>query len=397
MNIIHIIQSMDPASGGPPMVVSRLASGQSRLGHSTIIISGDAEGSLGDDDDSQEKGFMPGRVQVIKANASPGILGLFDRRLRRLLAAEVSPGTVFHLHGIWEPLLWVAAAVARGHRIPYVVTPHGMLDRWSLGNRKWKKRLALALGYRSMLEKAAFLHALNENEKDQIAHLGITAPMEIIPNGIDIAEYPEIGSTDKKAEPDLPTKRPYILFLGRLHYKKGLDYLADAFARVANRCPDIDLVVAGPDYGERANFEGRIAGFGLNGRVHVVGPVHGLRKLELIRGAACFCLPSRSEGFSIAVLEAMAAGIPVVLSTGCHFPAVAETGAGYVAELESGQFADAMLALVEDRERSASMGRAARRLVETSYTWSKIADKSISKYEDVIANRENDYSRLLPL
>jgi glycosyltransferase involved in cell wall biosynthesis len=174
--------------------------------------------------------------------------------------------------------------------------------------------------------------------------------------------------------------RPYFLFLSRLHYKKGLDYLADAFAIVAARNSDVQLVVAGPDDGARADFEGRIAAAKLSDRIHVPGPIYGTEKLSAIAGAACFVLPSRQEGFSMAILEALACGVPAVVSAECHFPEVAEVGAGEVVPLEAAALAAAIGRVLADPDRRRKMGQAGRELVAVRFTWPRIAETSIETY-----------------
>jgi glycosyltransferase involved in cell wall biosynthesis len=163
-----------------------------------------------------------------------------------------------------------------------------------------------------------------------------------------------------------------------------LDYLADSFAQLHARNPEWQLVVAGPDGGERAPFEQRVAGLNLNDSVRVIGPAYGGEKFALLRTAGCFCLPSRQEGFSIAILEAMACRVPVVVSENCHFPEVAAVGAGRVVPLETGAIAAALLdvaAASSDERRQ--MGEAGRRLVEDRFTWDKVAARSVGAYENV--------------
>jgi glycosyltransferase involved in cell wall biosynthesis len=177
---------------------------------------------------------------------------------------------------------------------------------------------------------------------------------------------------------------PYVLFLGRLHYKKGLDYLADAFRIVAERDPVVHLVVAGPDDGARSDFVRRVAAAGLADRVHVPGAVYGPEKLSAVAGAACFCLPSRQEGFSVAILEALACGTPAIVSDACHFPEVAEVGAGEVVPLDATAIAAALGRVLADAGRRERMGEAGRGLVAARFTWPAIAARTIETYAGMV-------------
>jgi len=266
--------------------------------------------------------------------------------------------------------------------VPSTLLVNGMLDPWSLSQHPIKKKIAMMLGYRKMLNQCAFLHLGNVDERRLIEPLGLTCPSEIIPNGIfedEVAGLPESGAFFKLC-PGLKA-RPYILFLGRLHYKKGLDYLADAFAIVAAKLPDVQLVVAGPDDGERVNFERRIAQANLSNRVHVVGPLYGADKLAALADAACFCLPSRQEGFSVAITEALACGVPVVISDACHFPEVATEKAGFVTQLDPKEIGEALIKVLPDpRAARLSMGARGKKMVLDRYTWPKVAEQTISAY-----------------
>jgi glycosyltransferase involved in cell wall biosynthesis len=302
--------------------------------------------------------------------------------VRRGIEHAIGSAGIVHLHGVWESIVRLTAKAARKLNIPYVVAPHGMLDPWSLAQKALKKKIALALGYRTMLNRAAFLHVLNADEQSLLARLGLAARMEVIPNGIFLSEIDQVSSS---ALPETPAAdKPFVLFLSRLHYKKGLDYLGDAFSRLHEKCPDWRLVVAGPDGGEREAFEQRVGRLHLNGSVRVVGPVYGAKKFEMLKSAACFCLPSRQEGFSIAILEAMACRVPVVVSENCHFPEVAEAGAGRVVPLDADAVAAALLDVATaDADRRRQMGEAGRRLVEERFTWEKVAARSVQAYERV--------------
>ncbi len=173
-----------------------------------------------------------------------------------------------------------------------------------------------------------------------------------------------------------------MLFLSRLHYKKGLDILADAFRRVAPLFPDVDLVVAGPDGGAEDEFRGRIRQYGLEERVHMTGGLYGPAKIAALKRAACFCLPSRQEGFSVAITEALACGVPVAITDACHFPEVGEAGAGIVSPLDPMAVAAALERILEDPDRAARMGAAGAKLVRDNYTWPRIAVQTIAAYQD---------------
>ena len=377
MRILHVIPTIDPRAGGPPAVVLRIAAGQAGLGHKVFIA---APPVGADREEVTRKSYLSipdiGQVEFVEFDLA------FTNILGRLRADPPFPKVdVVHLHAGWEPCLQGAARWAAKNRIPYCFAPHGMLDLWSMKQKKWKKRLALALGWRAVLNGAAFIHVLNRDEQTGLRPLGLTPPTETIPNGIfmrEIEPFPEPGGF-RAAHPELGDS-PYILFLSRLHFKKGLDHLADAFAEVAKVHPDVRLVVAGPDDGERAPFEARIAGHGLSKRTHVIGPVYGRAKYQAMADAACFCLPSRQEGFSVAITEALALSCPVVISHECHFPEVGEVGAGFVTELDPREVARGLISLLNDPEQARRMGRRGQELVRERFTWEQIAAQTLEAY-----------------
>ena len=386
MKILHVIPSLDPAAGGPPRIAVGLACGQVSLGHEVRMIA--------------HEHAPPGRFQrgdyplphfddvQVTLLPSPSLWErLWRPRDRGILREAVAWADVVHLHCVWESILLAAATGARARNTPYFVLLNGMLDPWSLRQKVLKKRIALALAHRRMLNGAAALHLGNVDEQRLIQPLGLTAPGVIIPNGVfleELAPAPERGLF-RRRYPELGD-RPFVLFMSRLHYKKGLDYLADAFARVAAEQHELQLVVAGADDGGRADFERRVGELGVADRVHLVGPVYGEEKRAALAECACFCLPSRQEGFSVAITEAVASGTPVVISEGCHFPEVAEAGAGEVVALEVPAIAEALGRIVADEPLRQRMGDAGRALVEQRYTWPRIAEQAVAAYERALGS-----------
>jgi len=383
MRIVHVIRSLDPAEGGPPKIACCLAAAQASQGHDVHIFCYDRPHAA--DSTQAMLSTIPHR-QLVHFHSVPRgsrVEQLLARNARHAIAQlldHVKPDAL-HLHNVWDPILRVAASEAARRRVPYLIILNGMLDPWSLAQKPLKKKLALAMGYRTMLNRAAALHTGNTDEKQLIAPLNLAAPAVIIPNGIfldEIDPLPPKGSFYAQY-PQLQA-RPFILFLSRLHYKKGLDHLADAFAIVAASDPDVQLVVAGPDDGARQNFQSQIAQAGLTSRVHLVGPLYGPAKFAALADATCFCLPSRQEGFSIAIVEALACSLPVVITAACHFPEVADVGAGCVTPLDARQIAQSLLKVLRDPALRSQMGAAGRALVEQHLTWQKISEQCIAVY-----------------
>jgi len=386
-SVVHLIADLDPAGGGPPVVAARLAAAQANLGCKVSILSyRTTEGGPRADALMAETphGDLVEHVTV----DSPGRLErVTGRQAAKAFFDLADSGVdVLHTHGMWEPLMPACAAVARKRGIVYVVTPHGMLDPYTLSVKPTKKRVALATTHKSFLRKASFVHMLNADEASLAEPVLHGTPTRVISNGIFLEELEQTPSagTFRSKHPELGD-RPYVLFLSRLAHKKGLDYLADAFAQFHKRMPDVDLVVAGPDGGEQAPFEASIAKHGVGHRVHVVGPVYGADKYAALRDAAVFCLPSRQEGFSIAITEALAMGIPVVVTRACHFPEISEVGAGVETDLDAGQIADGLERVLLDPDRAQQMGQAGAALVRERFTWPGVARVTLECYREVLS------------
>jgi glycosyltransferase involved in cell wall biosynthesis len=298
------------------------------------------------------------------------------------LEAAVRSAEVVHLHGLWQSHTRRGARAARRARVCYLIAAHGMAEPWALRQQRWKKRIYLALVEANNLRCASCLHALSRPEIGHLRSLAPKAPVCFVPNGVDLTAFDDLPprSVLEAEHPELQGKL-VLLFLGRLHVKKGLDLLADAFSRIVPECPELHLLIAGNDDGAWSGFRDRMTHFGLAGRMTYLGHVAGERANQVWAAADVFVLPSYSEGFSMAILEAMAARLPCLFTTACHFPEAAAAGAAVVVTPDAAAVASGLHGLIErtPAER-ARLGHSGRRLVEDRYTWDRQAERLASVY-----------------
>jgi glycosyltransferase involved in cell wall biosynthesis len=295
---------------------------------------------------------------------------------------------VLHVHGLWTWASIVSLAWKRRTGRPLVISPHGMLEPWALHHHGWKKRLALALFERLHLDSADCLHALVSAEAEQIRALGLTNRIEIIPNTVELR--PPVIQPPQWAS-RLPPSTHVLLYLGRLHAKKGLTNLVRAWriARDAARARSWVLVIAG--WGEsyhRHELELLVGELDLEDSVLFVGPQHGLDRDRSYHAAAAFILPSISEGLPMAVLEAWASGLPVLMTRACNLPEGFAAGAAIEIASEPAAMAAELLRFVDmpAAERQ-SMRAAAKRLASEQYSPRVLAHEMASLYASLFGPR----------
>jgi glycosyltransferase involved in cell wall biosynthesis len=298
------------------------------------------------------------------------------------IEAAVQMAEVVHLHGLWQTHTRLGARAARRARIPYLIAAHGMAEPWALRHKAWKKRFYLALIEGKNLRRASCLHALSRPEVGHLRALAPRTPVCLVPNGVDLAPFERLPDRARlEAEhPELVGKF-VLLFFGRLHVKKGLDLLATSLAALRHDHPDVHILVAGNDDGALAPFLNQLAALGLSGKVTCLGHVSGERARRAWGAADAFILPSYSEGFSMAVLEALACRLPVVITTACHFPELAEAEAGIVVPPTADGVTDGLRSLLErSPKQRAELGRRGRELVVERYTWNRQAERLADVY-----------------
>jgi poly(glycerol-phosphate) alpha-glucosyltransferase len=254
-----------------------------------------------------------------------------------------------------------------------------MLDPWALKNSRLKKRISAALYEDRHLRGAACVHALNHTEACAIRAYRLTNPVCVIPNGVELPEETEVT---------YPPKDRYLLYLGRLHPKKGLPALIEAWSRVQKVAVEAGwrLRIAGWDQnGHRSDLEKLSEKLHAASSIGFVGPQFGKAKARCFQEASAFILPSLSEGLPMSVLEAWSWRLPVVVTPNCNLPEGAKAGAAIVTDADAESIAVALRQLISmSNDELESIGSRGRRLVEEQYQWPRIARQVTQVYDWIL-------------
>jgi len=293
-----------------------------------------------------------------------------------------------HIHSLYLFPSTVAAYYSRRYGVPYVVKPHGSLDPYLFRRHRGRKWIYEQLFEWRNLNRAAAIHFTTVEERDLTRPLHLKAPSLVVPVGLDLREFdtaPPYGAF-RAAYPHTQGKK-ILLFLGRLNFKKGLDLLIEAYSEIARQRDDVHLMLVGPDddgYGERIRRWLRTQG--VLGRATFTGMLSGPERLAAFRDADVFVLPSYTENFGIAVVEAMASRVPVVISNKVNiWHTVAEAEAGLVVDCNARQLRQALLMLIDDPVLRNEIGARGRRLVEDMFTAKAVAERMIHGYRQVLS------------
>jgi len=293
------------------------------------------------------------------------------------LGPALKDADVIHQHGIWQGVGLPVLAAARAGQAT-MISPRGMLDPWALANAAWKKRLVWLAWERANLTRAACIHALAAAEFDAVREVLPNASIEIIPNGVELGPDP--------APRQLPDGRRTCIFLGRIHPKKGLARLIDHWAELPQDTRAAwRLQIVGPDeVGERKSLEARAAGRGLisGDEICFQSPLLGAAKATALAAAHAFILPSYSEGLPMSVLEAWAAGLPVLMTRECNLNEGFSEGAAHEIGDNPRALADGLARA--DLPRMGDLGRA---LVTAQFSWTAIAARHAELYRALVERK----------
>lgn len=386
MKIVHFLDDIRLESGGVVRAVLDYVKLLAARGHEVTLVTLHAQ----DVPASWREGGagLPRVVELPRDRRSFGLMSkagveAFERVLRE---AEV-----LHLHGPWERTNAQAAGAARRLGVGYVLSVHGMLDEWSVAQEALKKKVYHALVARRMLGGAAVVHVTADDEGRQAARWIPKGPaVEVLPILVDFDDYRELPEASLALEriEGVPAEGPRVLFLSRVHPKKGVENAIGMLPMLAERGHRPSLLIAGTGPSAyRHGLEALATELAVRDRVHFLGMVKGMEKIALYRLCDVYVLPTSQENFGIVLPEALACETPVVTTKGTDiWREIEGSGGGVIVEQRPEGFAKAVGDLLDDEERRAAMGRAGREWVFRHLDPERILDGLEAVYGRAAAN-----------
>lgn len=387
MKVLHVIPSVASVRGGPSEAVLKMVQALNHVGVEAEIATTNDNGSqlldvpLGKFIDYYH---VPVRFS---SRFSPPINSIrefaFSLDFTNWLWHNIKGYNLLHVHAIFSYTSTVAMAIARRQKVPYIVRPIGQLCTWSLRQSALKKQIYFKVLEKSNINHSHKIHFTTTAEQKEAGQLNLHCSNFVLPLGVSIAPKIADARQNLRRHFNLPAEEPIILFLSRLHLKKGLDYLIPALGKLSDH--RFTFVLAGggtPEY-ERY-LKSLITTHGLENKSHFTGFVKGEFKDLLIQGGDLFTLTSHSENFGIAVLEALAGGIPALVTPGVALAdMITQQQLGYVSELNVNAIASTIEQILSHPEQMREMGDRARQFVLNNYSWDTIAEKMVSVYQNI--------------
>lgn len=365
MHINQIISSIDTSSGGPARSVTHLVSKISTFNENFKV------------DIHTGKTTTPIINSFISKNA--GLYFYEYNFIGGLKNLKLKSPDILHGHGLWQQPVHQMAKYARKHNIPYIISPRGMLEPWSLSQAALKKKLALKLYQHKDLKEAACIHATADMEAEHIRKLGFKNPIAVIPNGVNMDEFP-----DYKKEQNQKRK---VLFLSRIHPKKGIELLIQAWKELDHKITQnwqVEIVGNGePDYIEGLNQ--MIQDLKLEQVISISAPVFGDAKIQTYQSADLFVLPTYSENFGIVVAEALALKVPVITTKGTPWEDLETYHCGAWIDIGKDPLKQALAQMLSKPTTALEqLGLNGRKLIEDKYSMTSVAEQMSQLYQWIL-------------
>jgi glycosyltransferase involved in cell wall biosynthesis len=374
MRVLHVIPSVSERSGGPATAIIPMCRALMREGVEVFLVTTDAGLPEKRNGDAFEYKGVPARL-------FPSQLGesfKYSRPMASWLTTNIRNFDLAHIHAVFNHSSVAAARACRDAGVPYVIRPLGTLDPWSMTQKSLRKRLFWQVSGKAMLQRAAFVHYTSEAEKlSTEGRMGLNHG-KVIALGIETST-----ATNNLADhfPEL-ARDPYVLVLSRLHPKKGLDVLIDAFQSLETQ--HWRLVIAGDGPSE---YVSRLKSKVKGDRILFTGWLEGERKEAVLGGASLLVLPSHQENFGLCVMEALAHSVPVLVSPNVNLATeIAANNAGWIATIDKDALAAKLAEAMRDKEELSRRGRAGRQLSQ-KYSWENAARDLVTFYREVLTTK----------
>ena len=392
MKVLHIIPSVAAVRGGPSQAVIEMVRGlRSQDVDAEIVTTNDNGKDLLDvplyelTDRLEEYANVPIRFFP---RFSPNINAVrefaFSGALTTWLWQHITEYDLVHVHAIFSYASTIAMAIARIKNVPYITRPLGQLCEWSLQQSKLRKQIYLNVIERSNLLHSKSLHFTAEQEKIEFNQLGLNIPNFILPHGVYVPTPILDAKTQVRKILHITDQRPIILFMSRIHPKKGLEYLISALGKLKES--NFALVIAGsgdPDYVNQ--IKDLLKTHDICDRTHMIGFVKSETKNLYLQGADIFALTSHSENFGIAAIESLVAGTPVLITDGVAIaPMVKEQAIGYVTKLDVEAIASIIQEFFDHPDIARQKGDRATLYIAEHYSWAKITRRLMAVYENLL-------------
>jgi glycosyltransferase involved in cell wall biosynthesis len=386
LKILHVIANLAPRYGGPPKACLEMARASARLGNEVHIYTtnqdGNSELTVPTDRVVQQDGvsirYFPIQRPKFWGTSLP---------LARALKEKIPDVDIVHIHSLYLFHTAVSALYCEKFQTPYVIRPHGTLGPYIYKRHRFRKLIVENLFQNRVFRYASGIHFITDEEKMLGEKYTFGAPGFVVPIGLDAEVYEKKVAKEKLFSrfPELTGKK-IILFMGRVNFIKGMDILVGAFSAVSRERDDVHLLIAGSDdsdYGKKVSAW--LKKEDVYKKTTFAGMLQGEEKLEAFYYSSVFVLPSYSENFGIAVLEAMACGLPVVVSEKVNLgPTVVAAKAGLVAPCNAEMFSRKILNILNDDNLARQMGMNGIALVRNKFSWQEIACKLLSVYSSLI-------------
>lgn len=366
MKSLILISSIDIKSGGPSRSVPLLVKGLAKIGVDVTLMT-----IRSDNMNLHALNGTTTKVHILERNYS-------IKEMEEFVVKEKFD--IIQNQSMWDICYHQMAKIARKYGIPYISTPRGMLEPWSLSQKRWKKKIALALYQMRDLQHSAFIHTTADSEAQHIKDLGVKSPCVVVPNGIETEGYP--------CRTSMEGIKKQVLFLSRIHEKKGIELLIDAWKSLKNNFQEWSLVIVGngePSYIDI--LRKRIANAGLNNCVTIKDPVFGSDKVSLYQSSSLFILPSFSENFGMVIAEAMSCGVPVITTKNCPWELLNKEQIGWCIDLSVEELERTLRMAMSLREEELyEMGQRSAQLIRQKFDYKETAKKMFETYKKCISH-----------